>query len=409
MAGRDRAGADGAVARARAWVSRAVGSDGHERHTALSIGKSALAASLAWFVAQHLIQASSPAFAPFTAVLMMQVTVYQSVVQSLRYVGAVALGITVQAVLGFAAGPDMLTFVVVTLIALVIGRWRPLGSQGSQVVTAAFFAFSTFLTSQGYTGRLVDLSQILLLVLIGCAIGTAVNVLVLPPMRFRSAEYAIRSLAHAECDLIGDIRRGMERGELTEDEAEDWRRRANRLASTVQQTRSAVDTAWESVHLNPARLLRRHRHHVAFEGYQQLVDALERTTHQLGSLARSIHLWSRDEERSVHQDFLRLYGDFLASVAEITRELSGLDQDRLGPQARRLCRLAEQARERHDDLVRAKEGEDSPPFDDLRLPYGVLLIEAQRLMDEFQYSCDVILSYVDRPGPADGSGGARHI
>ncbi|WP_047867496.1 aromatic acid exporter family protein [Nocardiopsis sp. RV163] len=409
MAGRDRAGAGGAVARARAWVSRAMGSDGHERHTALSIGKSALAASLAWFVAQHLMQASSPAFAPFTAVLMMQVTVYQSVVQSLRYVGAVALGITVQAVLGFAAGPDMLTFVVVTLIALIIGRWRPLGSQGSQVVTAAFFAFSTFLTSEGYTGRLVDLSQILLLVLIGCAIGTAVNILVLPPMRFRSAEYAIRSLAHAECDLIGDIRRGMERGNLTEDEAEDWRRRANRLSSTVQQTRSAVDTAWESVYLNPARLLRRHRHHVAFEGYQQLVDALERTTHQLGSLARSIHLWSRDEERSAYQDFLRLYGNFLASVSEITRELSGLDQDRLGPQARRLCRLAEEAQEHHDDLVRVKEAEDSPPFDDLRLPYGVLLIEAQRLMDEFQYSCDVVMNYVDRPGPADGSSGTRHI
>ncbi|MFC9088319.1 FUSC family protein [Nocardiopsis dassonvillei] len=409
MTGRDRTGADGAVARARAWVSRAVGSDGHERHTVLSIGKSALAASLAWYAAQHLIQAASPAFAPFTAVLMMQVTVYQSVVQSLRYVGAVALGITVQAVLGFAAGPDMLTFVVVTLIALIIGRWRPLGSQGSQVVTAAFFAFSTFLSSQGYTGRLVDLAQILLLVLIGCAIGTAVNVLVLPPMRFRSAEYAIRSLAHAECNLIGDIQRGMQRGELTEDEAEDWRQRANRLASTVRQTRSAVDTAWESVYLNPAGLLRRHRSHVAFEGYQQLVDALERTTHQLGSLARSIHLWSRDGERSVYQDFLRLYGDFLASVREITHELSGLDQDRLGPQARRLCRLAEQARERHDDLVRAKEGEDSPPFDDLRLPYGVLLIEAQRLMDEFQYSCDVILHHVDRAGPADGSGGVRHI
>jgi uncharacterized membrane protein YccC len=386
-----------------------VGSDGHERRTALSIGKSALAASLAWFVAQHLIQADSPAFAPFTAVLMMQVTVYQSVVQSLRYVGAVALGITVQAVLGFTAGPDMLTFVVVTLISLVIGRWRPLGSQGSQVVTAAFFAFATFLSSQGYTGRLVDLAQILLLVLIGCAIGTAVNILVLPPLRFRSAEYAIRSLAHAECDLVGDIQRGMKRGELTEDEAEGWRRRASQLASTVGQARSAVDTAWESTYLNPARLLRRHRHHVAFEGYQQLVDALERTSYQLGSMARSIHLWSHDEQRSVYQDFLSRYGDFLGSVSEITRELSELDEEQLESQARRLCQLTERARERYDDLVGSRDREGSPPFDDLRLPYGVLLIEAQRLMDEFQYSCDVILHYVDHPGGSGGPGGAFHI
>ncbi|MGW7611646.1 hypothetical protein ACWGKW_31200 [Streptomyces sp. NPDC054766] len=44
--------------------------------------------------------------------------------------------------LGFLAGPDLLTFGLVTVTASAVGRSRLPGSQGPQVVTAAYFAFS---------------------------------------------------------------------------------------------------------------------------------------------------------------------------------------------------------------------------------------------------------------------------
>ncbi|MFJ9425201.1 hypothetical protein [Streptomyces sp. NPDC101249] len=50
--------------------------------------------------------------------------------QSLRYLVAVTLGVTVQAALGFLAGPDVLTFAIVAVVALVIGRTGLLGDQG---------------------------------------------------------------------------------------------------------------------------------------------------------------------------------------------------------------------------------------------------------------------------------------
>ncbi|GAB3721994.1 aromatic acid exporter family protein [Nocardiopsis nanhaiensis] len=162
----------------RRWLGRASHSDAYERHTLLLIGKSTLAAALAWVVARYLTDASPPAFAPFSAVPIMRVTVYQSLRQSLRYVGAVALGIAVQAVLGFTVGPNIPTFVIATLFALGIGRWRALGAQGPQVATGAFFAFATFVAADNNTERLVDLAQIQLLVVVGCCIGTAVNFLV---------------------------------------------------------------------------------------------------------------------------------------------------------------------------------------------------------------------------------------
>ena len=99
-------------------------------HTVLLIGKSTLAATIAWVISYYLLHAQSPAFAPFSAVLIMQVTVYQSLLQSSRYVGAVVAGVAVQAALGFLVGPGLLTFVLVALVALAIGRWPALGVAG---------------------------------------------------------------------------------------------------------------------------------------------------------------------------------------------------------------------------------------------------------------------------------------
>ncbi|MYX08773.1 hypothetical protein GTW98_18520 [Streptomyces sp. SID8375] len=44
----------GRFARITQWWSRALGADGYERHTALLIGKSTLAATLAWVIAANL-------------------------------------------------------------------------------------------------------------------------------------------------------------------------------------------------------------------------------------------------------------------------------------------------------------------------------------------------------------------
>ncbi|WP_235445370.1 aromatic acid exporter family protein [Streptomyces sioyaensis] len=91
------------------WWRRALKSAGHGRYAVLLIAKSTLAATIAWVISYEFLHAKSPAFAPFSAVLIMQVTVYQSMVQALRYVSAVTAGVAVQGVLGFLAGPHGLS------------------------------------------------------------------------------------------------------------------------------------------------------------------------------------------------------------------------------------------------------------------------------------------------------------
>ncbi|MFJ1646438.1 aromatic acid exporter family protein [Streptomyces sp. NPDC088258] len=386
------------------WWRRALVSDGQERQTVLITGKCALAATVGWLIAHDVLQAQSPAFAPFSAVLIMQVTLYQSVVQSLRYVGAVTAGVAVQAALGVLIGPHVVTFVLVTLIALAISRRPALGAQGSQVVTAAFFAYSTYVGSSGGQ-RIAQLGQIVLLVLIGCGVGIAVNIVVFPPMRYRSAEYGIRSLAHALHELVDDMQPALTAGELGPERTGHWRSRAQATESLIPQARSGLRTAQESLYLNPRRLVRRQWRSVTLDGYQRVLAALERTLYQISSLTRSLDQWqhSDEEDRGLHPDFLRRYGDFLASINEISRVLAALDEDTLTDQAKHLCALAKNAQKCRHSLAEHATDENLP-LADPTLPYGVLVVEATRLMQEFQHTCDVLQSYVHQTEGKDATG-----
>ncbi|GAO11547.1 hypothetical protein TPA0598_08_04580 [Streptomyces lydicamycinicus] len=385
----------GRMARVRQWWGRALGSEGHERTTVLLVAKGTLAATIAWVISYHLLHAQSPAFAPFSAVLIMQVTVYQSLLQSSRYVGAVVAGVAVQAALGFLVGPEVLTFALVALVALTIGRWPALGSQGSQVATAAFFAFSTYVSATSTLDKSTQLGQIILLVLIGCGVGVLVNVTVLPPLRYRSAEYGIRTLAHALCDLVSDIHPVMREGGLDEESTGRWRSRAEQTGELVTQARTGLRMARESLHYNPRRLVRRGRPHTGFEGYAAVLEALERTVGQIAALTRSLDQWSADEDRHRYGAFLASYADFLESLSRITRVFANLDEDRLGDQAPELCQLADEAQDYRRRLAEEAERGELPLADPSR-PYGVLVIEAARLMEEFQYTCDVLQHHVDR-------------
>lgn len=385
----------GRAARARQWWQRAWGSAGYERHTVLLIGKSTLAATVAWVIAHHFLHAQSPAFAPFSAVLIMQVTVYQSVAQALRYVTAVAAGVLMQAALAFVGGPDVLTFALVALIGLVIGRWSALGSQGPQVATAAFFAFSAFTAADTQLDKAVQLGQIVLLVLVGCAVAIAVNLTVVPPMRYRSAEYAIHALAHAMCDVISDMHPALKAGRLDEESTGQWRTRAEQTGGLIAQAKADFRTAEESPYYNPRRLFRQHRTHASFHGYAAVLAALERTLYQVASLTRSLDQWRVEEGHYRYVPFLQCYGEFLLSIAEIAGLLGALDEDDLGRQTHELRQLAEKAQHCRRQVTEQAEQQALPLTDPTR-PYGVLVIEATRLMEEFQHTCDVLEDHAHR-------------
>lgn len=158
-----------------------------------------------------------------------------------------------------------------------------------------------------------------------------------------------------------------------------------------------MNTARESIYYNPRQLFRRkHGHHVTFDGYQAVVDALERVSYQVASMTRSLDQEQDEDERTGQEQrrFYHAYGDLLASLAHITGLFIEIDEDRLTDQAKQLCKAASEAQEVYQQLAKDAQA-GSLRISDPSYPYGILLAEAARLMHEFQYTCDILQHGVD--------------
>ena len=368
----------------RWWASvrRGVGHAGLERDTILLIVKSALAASLAWFIANDLLGAPSATFAPFSALLMVQVTISHSLFQSLRFAGAVIAGAIVTGLLVPALGTTIAGFAVLMLVGLVIGRWRRLGSQGAQVAVAALFAYASFTQSGPQSSSYLQLISIAGLVVLGCAIGVAVNMVVVPPLRFRSGAYVVDSLSRSLCDLLTDIADGLTNGVPDEDQTHQWSHRAERIPDLAEQARTTIEHAAESMRFNPRRFLMRQSSD--FSGYRTTVRTFQRANEQVMSMCRSLrHLTAGSRE--FPEGANRAVGDLasaLRAAAETTRVLGAIhrvaDLDRTSV-------LDEPLDRGRDLLQQASEQVDTHDLDKGRYGpiYTGLLTDTRRLIEEF--------------------------
>ncbi|WP_345556925.1 FUSC family protein [Streptomonospora halophila] len=368
---------------------------GPERTAVVTVAKSALAATAAWAVSHTLLQATSPAFAPFAAVVMVHVTVRESLARSLRFVGAAVLGVCLQGLLGFVFEPRLWTFAVVATVALVIGRWSRLGAQGQLVTTAAFFAYSVFISDDGAADRMGMLAQLVGLVLVGCAIGLVVNILVLPPLRYRRAEYGVTNLARSSGDLVGEVAGIIQQRPPAEDEADEWWQRARRLEGMGARVREALDEGRRSLRWNPRRLLMRTR--PSLDGYFELADRLAATGERIRSIATVLRRISRDGD-DAEPAFLRRYGQFLAQLHRSLDRLADIDPDHLDRALSALEQESSRAREVLEELVASDAAGEVDLFDD-RIRGG-LLLEAQRLMAEIQ-GADEALVPTEQPSRAE--------
>lgn len=365
-------------------IRRGLGYAGPDRDSLLLLGKSVLAATVAWLVADTVLQAPLATFAPFSALLMVQVTVAQSLYQSLRYVTAVLVGVCLAGGVIPLLGQQLWAFALLLLVATAIGRWPRLGSQGSQVAVAALFAYTAFANAGGTQGnQLLQLGSIAGLVVLGSAIGVLVNLVLVPPLRYRGAEYGVSVLAQSLCDLLSDVVRGIRDGIPDTDEARDWSARADRLPQSVRQARSVVEHAAETMKFNPRRLLLREDN--TFDGYRTIVNALQRASEQLCSLTKGLYYATRQEQpdsTAERESFLRAYADVLAAVAEVARVLGQLhssadirDDEQLVASLRECDRMLEALTEEPDN--RQLDGPTQWPV------YGGLRTDLYRLAQEF--------------------------
>lgn len=299
----------------RAW--RALSRAGLGGDALLVIVKCVVAAGLSWYVAADLLRMSSPTFAPFSAVLVVHATVAESVSHSARYVLAMLGGVALAGVLSPLLGPGVSTFAALVLLALLLGQWRRLGSQGPQVAIAAMFAYQSMVMEPVWRASFVQLGEIAGLIVLGAVVGLAVNLLVVPPLRYRSAQSGVRSLARRVGGEFSDVADGLRGGVPSEDAAQEWSERVGQLPNLVAQTRRNLEHAAETLRFNPRRLLMRGS--ASFSGYRYTVRALSRAVDQLHALMRSLTFIAGGEADPDREQFLRSFADALDSVAGAAR------------------------------------------------------------------------------------------
>ncbi|WP_372448744.1 aromatic acid exporter family protein [Streptomyces musisoli] len=352
----------------RAWAE-----PGRERDLAVQALKAALAAWVAWAVAGWWLRAPVAFVAPWVAVVLVESTVYRSIAHGLQQLGAIAAGTVAATAVGLLLHDTVAAMAVVLPLAMLLGQWRRLGSQGIYAATGALFVLTngtvSAMTSAARLGE----------ALFGAAVGIAVNALVRPPLYLRDTEAVLRDATEEAHDILRDVADGLAAGHWDAEEAGAWHERALRLHRLVGQARSTVEWSRESMRGN----LRRRRTGAAplpERGYDDALVVLDYAAVHTAGVTRTV-LEAAAEDRSAprpHPGLARRYAEFLCRTARALRLYShsrfgDACEDELREAVRDLRgTLAELRR----DLVRSTT--DDP---DEVATYGTLLAQAHRLSD----------------------------
>ncbi len=283
----------------------------------LMLAKSVLAGTVAWLLASEVLGASHATFAPFSAVLLMQITIADSVQMAMRYTAAVVVGVCLTGAIVLPWGVQPWMFPVILMIALAIGRWRRLGSQGINVTVAAVFAYGAFAMPDPGISPSSQLPEIAAMVVLGASVALTVNLLVAPPLRYRSAGYAVQAFSDSLTGLLSDIVEALDSGPPDAAAAGHWRQRADDILRMAPQVRHTVDHADQTSKFNPRRLLV--HDHRSFDGYRVTTQATDRITGQVRSVTTGlIRVAERDadEPQPRHGAFLRHYATVLSAVRD---------------------------------------------------------------------------------------------
>lgn len=226
------------------WLQRpGLASDG------LQILKSVIAATVAWWIADDVLQSQVAVLAPWVALLTVYPTVYQSLLRGAQTTVASWLGTAVSFIVGHYLGVSLWTFALAILVGLVAARIPWVRNEGVAIATT-----SIFVLGGGFGEQMPMLTDRLIEVAVGAGVGIVANLLLIPPLRDREAARYVDHMNHRMGDLLAEMADSLE-SSWTSDDAEDWFREGQRMGRELDAAWQTVRTAKESRRANPRRHL----------------------------------------------------------------------------------------------------------------------------------------------------------
>jgi uncharacterized membrane protein YccC len=214
---------------------------------AVLLVKTAGAAVIAWVVARYVFGLAQPFLAPWAALLTVHATVYRTVARGAQQVASAVLGVLLAFAAGAVFGVNAAALAVVLLLALAIGSTRVLRDESTTAATTALVVLLA-----GYSADWEMLGNRLLDTVIGIVVGLAVNLLIWPPLRDRTAARQVDVIDDRLGDLLCDMARDLREGADAE-RAERWIERTRELDHDIADAWAVFRQARESGRLNLRR------------------------------------------------------------------------------------------------------------------------------------------------------------
>jgi uncharacterized membrane protein YgaE (UPF0421/DUF939 family) len=240
----------------------------------LTILRLTFIAIVAFELARRVTGNPRPILAPLTALLVVQVTLFQTIRTALQRVASVVAGVLVALGLSSWLGFTWYSLALTIAAALTVGYMLRLGDSVLEVPISAMLILSLPTENEGL-GRIVA-------TLIGAATGLVLN-LIMAPLHVQSAEEAVEDLGRRLADLLDQMATDLEEGHAIQ-QRHTWVDHARALTEELERVEDTLDQAEDSVRLNPRsmavidpRVYLRRR-----------LETLERVTLTLRGVARSL-------------------------------------------------------------------------------------------------------------------------
>ncbi|MGP5638832.1 FUSC family protein [Brachybacterium tyrofermentans] len=306
----------------------------------LQIAKAVIAGTVAWWLSRDVLDSQMPFLAPWTALLTVHLTVYRSVSRGLQTLVASILGVALSFVIGAWLGVSVGTFALALAVGMVLALVPWIRDEGVAIATTAIFVLGA-----GFGQQQPLLLDRILEIGLGVAVGIAVNLLIIPPLREKQAARYVDSINRRMGGVLVD---------MADEFATAWD--TERADAWVEETRSMsreLASAWQEVHFaresergNPrtrraGALLRRHRGTPADDAeeasYEEILARVEEGISNLRHLSRTLREgayaegeWDdrfRQRWVAVVRDAGRSIADPDAEVEPIADRLSALALD----------------------------------------------------------------------------------
>ena len=213
------------------------------RRPGLRTAKTTLAAILSYVLAQHLTTSPQPVLAPLTALLVVQLTMYETVASGLQRVVSVVAGVLIAVGVATWVGLTWWSLGVVVAGSLVIGRLLHLGDHLLEVPISAMLVLAVGGAEGAARDRVYE-------TLIGAGVGVAVNVVIAAPLYVQPASDAIAELAERMAEFLRQLADQLGSG-WSRELADRMLDQARRLGDEVDHADRTLARAQDSARFNP--------------------------------------------------------------------------------------------------------------------------------------------------------------